>query len=154
VEPILVALSLSRQSPGVLDAAIEEAKTSKQPLLAAFILETDVLSSAFNRLGDSGIVGEKPGRQLEAALVKEYRQKGYQILDELQKKAKQEAVACRTLVESGEFVGTVNRLAKTEKASLVVVKGVRRSALGRILFGCAEADLQEKAPCPIRVVYD
>lgn len=150
---ILLAASLSRQSPDATNTAIEEARRSKGSLIAAFILEIGVLKDAFEKLGDAGIVGEKPGRQLEAAMLKEYRQKGYQLLDDVEKQARQAHLDCKVLIEPGEFVETVLRLAGSERADLIVVKGIHRSALGRLLFGSEDAELQEKAPCPIRFVH-
>lgn len=150
---ILLAASLSRQSPEATNTALDEARRSNGSLVAAFVLETGVLKDAFERLGDAGIVGEKPGRQLEAAMLKEYRQKGYELLDRIEHLAKQSRVECKVLIEPGEFVDTVVRLARADRADLIVIKGIRRSALGRLLFGSEDAELQEKAPCPIRIVH-
>lgn len=154
MERVLVSVTSSRQSPATFKTALEEARKARGSLIAAFILETDVLDQAFEKLGDAGIVGEKPGRQLEAALLKEYRQKGYQLLDAFEKEARDAGIACKVLVEPGDFVGTTLRLARTERADLLVFKGIRRGWIGRLLFGSPEADLQEKASCSIKAVYD
>lgn len=151
---LMLILSPTRHLPESVNLAISLVKDSKRPLLAVFVLDTKVTDVISNRIVDVGFLGDKVSSQLQAAILKEYEDRGKRELEEVKQRAGEVGVQCETLIRKGDFVEECLRIAKEKKVEDMVVSRAERSNISRKLFGSAVNELLERAPCPVMVVGD
>jgi nucleotide-binding universal stress UspA family protein len=151
---LMLILSPTRHLPKSVDLAISLVKDSKRPLLAVFVLDTKVADVISNRIVDVGFLGDKVSSQLQAAILKDYEDRGRRELEEVKQRAEDLGLQCETLIRKGDFVEQCLRIAKDKKVEDMVVSRAERSNISRKLFGSAVNELLEKAPCPVMVVGD
>jgi nucleotide-binding universal stress UspA family protein len=150
----MLVLSPTRHNPKAVDLAISLVKDSKRPLLAVFILDTKVTDVISNRIVDVGFLGDKVSSQLQAAILRDYEDRGRRELEEVMQRASELGVKCETLIREGDFVEQCLKIATERKVEDMVVSRAERSNISRKLFGSAVNELLEKAPCPVMVVSD
>lgn len=151
---LMLILSPTRHLPESVNLAISLVKDSKRPLLAVFVLDTKVTDVISNRIVDVGFLGDKVSSQLQAAILKEYEDRGRRELEEVKQRAGEVGVQCETLIRKGDFVEECLRIAKEKEVEDMVVSRAERSNISRKLFGSAVNELLERAPCPVMVVGD
>jgi nucleotide-binding universal stress UspA family protein len=151
---LMLILSPTRHLPKSVDLAISMVKDSKRPLLAVFVLDTKVTDVISNRIVDVGFLGDKVSSQLQAAILRDYEDRGKRELEEVKQRAEDVGVRCETLIRTGDFVEQCLRIAREKKVEDMVVSRAERSNISRKLFGSAVNELLERAPCPVMVVSD
>lgn len=151
---LMLILSPTRHNPKAVDLAISLVKDSGRRLLAVFVLDTKVTDVISDRIVDVGFLGDKVSSQLQAAILREYEDRGRRELEEVKQRAEQEGIQCKTLIGKGGFVEQCLRIAREEKVEDMVVSRAERSNISRKIFGSAVNELLEKAPCPVMVVSD
>lgn len=149
---IMLVLSTMRQSPKAIEYALQTAKKENAELVSLFVIDTNIPGSVFQRLHEMDLIGEKPSEELSEALMKEYRQRGYEKLEEVEKKAKKSNIHCATYIEEGEFADEVLKMIKKLSVSLVILTRSHRSNISRFIFGSAVNDLIKQAPCEVKIV--
>ena len=149
---IMLVLSTMRQSPKEIEYALQTAKKENAELLALFVIDSNVPSSVFQRLHEMDLIGEKPSEQLSEALMREYRQRGYEKLNEVEKKAKENNIHCTAYIEEGEFADEVLKMIKKLGVSLVILTRSHRSNISRFIFGSAVDELIKQSPCEVKIV--
>ena len=111
---LMLILSPTRHNPKAVDLAISLVKDSGRPLLAVFVLDTKVTDVISNRIVDVGFLGDKVSSQLQAAILRDYEDRGRKELDEVKQRAEQEGIQCKTLIGKGDFVEQCLRIAGQE----------------------------------------
>lgn len=104
---LLLVLATSRTSSEAIDYALKRAGEGALTLRALYILDTNLSKEVFDRFTDLGFIGDKPSTELSEAVMKEYRQRGYEELGSVQKLAMEAGVSFDTLMETGDYKGTV-----------------------------------------------
>ena len=149
---ILLVLSTTRQSTKTEEEALNRAKAEGAELTVAFILDSNMPESIFEKLTDVGFTGERTSQQLQTSILDEYRRRGALKLDEIREAAESMAVDCKIVVREGAFaiecLGLVNEMA----ADLLILTKKKRSSLSRFIFGSAIEDIQGMAECEFLIV--
>lgn len=151
VRNILLILSTSRTSSKALEYAVTTAKKEGAKLIALYIIETELANEVFDRFTDIGFIGDKPSAQLTEAIMKEYRQRGYEELGRVQIRAMEEGVDFDPLMEQGDFVEKALDVIGRCNVALAVATRRRQSAFFRYLSLSMVDELKEKAPCRVEV---
>ena len=151
---LMLVLSPTRHNPRSVDLAIQLVQSTKRSLLAVFVIDTKVADAILGRIVDIGFLGYRVSRQLEEAILREYKDRGKRELDEVKERAQELGLACEVLIRQGDFVKECLKIAKEKHVEDMIVSRAERSGISRKLFGSAVNNLLEKAPCPVMVVSD
>ena len=146
---ILLILSTSKTSNEAIEYAIKTAKDDGAKLIALYIIETKLTSEVFDRVTDIGFIGDKPSSQLAEAIVKEYRQRGYEELGRVQVRAIEESVDFDAVTTHGDFLEKALEVVDRYKADLIVTVERKRSTFLKYFSESKIGALIEKAPCKV-----
>jgi len=152
LEKIMLVISTMRHSSKAVEYAFQSATERKAELASLFILDSNVPSSVFQRLHEMDLIGEKPSEELSEALHKEYRQRGYTTLKEIEKKAKEGNIPCTIYLEEGDFAEEVFKKIDKLNISLVILSRIHRSNIARLIFGSAVDRIIKQAKCEVKIV--
>jgi len=154
MKKVLLVLSGHAKAQEAVTFAVKKAKDCNGALIALYLLETGAASDVFDTFTDIGFIGDKPSAQVSEAIMKEYRQRGYEELGKVQIKAMEEGVAFEPLLERGEPVEKVlSIIEKMEITTAVLVKRKRRAFFKYFSRSFAD-DIAEKASCEVVVFTD
>jgi nucleotide-binding universal stress UspA family protein len=151
---LLLVLSTSRTSTKAVDFAVETAKKEKATLFALCLLEVELANEVFDRFSDIGFIGDRPSMQLSEAILKEYRQRGYEELGSVQIKAMEEGVVYEPLMEQGDYIEKTLEVIRDRDIDMAVVVRRKPSTLLRYFSRSVADELAEKAPCKVHVFED
>ncbi|MEE9591574.1 MAG: universal stress protein [Thermodesulfobacteriota bacterium] len=146
---IILILSVSGTSDEALEFAIKKAKEEGAKLTALYVLDTGLTDEVFDRFTDIGFIGDKPSTQLTEAIIKEYRQRGYEELGKVQIRVMEEGLEFNPMMVHGNFLECVLNAIKKQEADMVIAVRRRRSAFKRYFSQSVVDDLKEKAPCEV-----
>ncbi|MBI5559777.1 MAG: universal stress protein [Deltaproteobacteria bacterium] len=149
---ILLVLPSTGASSRATEYAVKTAKKESATLFALYILETEPTKEVLERFMDIGFVGDKPMEELSEAMMKEYRQRGYEALGEVQIKAMEEAVPFEPLLETGERLPLTLDVIKRNDIGLAIVVRKKARAIARYLTGSRLDELKEEAPCKVEIL--
>lgn len=148
---ILLVLSTSGASQEAIDYSVERALKEKAKLYALYVLESELANELFDTFTDIGFIGDKPSEQLSKAIMKEYRQRGYEELGKVQIKAMEAGVGFEPILEKGELVPMVLEIAGRVDASLIVLVRRKAKSVLKIFARSFEDDIRKKAQCEVVV---
>ncbi|MEE8185664.1 MAG: universal stress protein [Thermodesulfobacteriota bacterium] len=146
---IILILSVSGTSDEALEFAIKKAKEESAKLTALYVLDTGLTDEVFDRFTDIGFIGDKPSTQLTEAIIKEYRQRGYEELGKVQIRVMEEGLEFNPMMVNGNFLECVLNVIKKQEADMVIAVRRKRSAFKRYFSQSVVDDLKEKAPCEV-----
>lgn len=152
MKTILLALSTTRQSPKTIDYALNRAQEDKARLVILFIVDPDLPHLILDKMMDVGFMGDKPSLELHESILKEYRERGRKITEEISQRASSLGLEYSTIMAEGEFVEECLKLIKKELPEETILTRAERSNLSRFLFGSAVNRLKKKSPCPVKIV--
>ncbi|MBI5233084.1 MAG: universal stress protein [Deltaproteobacteria bacterium] len=148
---IVLVLSTTKTPEKAIDFAVKEASARGARLIALYVLEQAVSKDVFDRFTDIGFIGDKPSKELSEAIMKEYRQRGYEELGRVQIKAMESAVDFDTVMTEGDYVAATLRLVEEKGVGLCVVIRRKRSALGRYFSRSPADEIKDSTPCDVCV---
>lgn len=152
MKKILLILSFLRRSSKTIDAAIQLAKEKNAELIIFFVLDIEYANNIARKLTVEGWIGEKPSEQLYISLLKEYKSQAEQLIAEIERRAKREKIATRSIIKSGAVLPETLRVASLEDPELIVITRRKRSSLSRLILGSAVKDLKKQAPCEVKII--
>lgn len=136
---ILAAIDQSAYAENVLAKAVDLAKREEAELTILSVVEPNFADAA--EIGAQQVIFEQFRRNAEA------------LVDQAQKKAKEQGVAAKALVLEGASVA--NRIvqhAEQHGVDLIVMGHKGRSAIERFLVGSVASKVVAYAPCSVLVV--
>ncbi|MBI5373909.1 MAG: universal stress protein [Candidatus Schekmanbacteria bacterium] len=149
---IMLVLSTTRQSKKTIEYAVEKANQEKAHIDLLFILDSNISNAVFTKIHEMDLLGEGPSEELQAIIMKEYRQRGYALIEEIEAKLKEKEVSYSVYVERGEFADEVLKKISTLSIELVILTRARRSNIARMIFGSAVDRIIDEAPCKVEVI--
>ncbi len=150
-DPVLLILSTTRTSPGAVDYAIDLAKREGRELIVLFIIETDVVNEVFETFSDIGFIGDKPSSRLTEAMMREFRQRGYAELKEVEKRARKKGIKTHSIIEEGDFIKKALWVMEKYHVHRAVAIKKRRSAIASYFVKSQVLKLKELAPCQVEI---
>ncbi|MFQ5900354.1 MAG: universal stress protein [Thermodesulfobacteriota bacterium] len=151
---ILLVLSTSRTSPEAVEYALALAKKEKARLITLFIMETEIVSEVFEIFSDIGFTGDKPSMRLTEAMMREFRQRGYEELKKIEDIAKKEGIPCELVIEEGDFLKKALWVMDKYGIDSAVAIKKRRSAIASYFIRSQVLMLKEKAKCPVEIFQE
>lgn len=151
---ILLALSTNRQSKGVIEFAVNKAKSMNADLIGLFVVDPEIPNTVFTKLIDIGFLGEKPSEDLHNAIFNEFTQQANKKLNKVKKMADENNVNCEVIFTNGKFDEESLNYIQSKNVSLVILMRSKRSKWARLIFGSAVDNLLKKSPCPVKVVEE
>lgn len=148
---VLLVLSTSGTPDTVIDYAVERAKKEGAGLIALYILETGLASSVFDTFTDIGFIGERPSEELSEAVMKEYRQRGYEELGRVQVRAMEEAVEYDPVMEQGDYVQKTLDFIRERDVAVAVLVQRKKKDLFKYFKRSHADEVREKAGCEVVV---
>jgi nucleotide-binding universal stress UspA family protein len=148
---ILLVLSTTGTPDEAIEFAVKKAAKEGARLTALYIVEDELQKDAFDRFSDIGFIGDRPSTELGEAVMKEYRQRGYEELGRVQIIAMEAAVDFDPITLQGSYLTTVLDVIDERKVTLVVTARRKRSKLSRYLKRSHAEELTESAPCKVIV---
>jgi universal stress protein A len=139
---LLVATDFSPASRPAVARATELAKERRAELLIAHVLPS---------VGPIGTEGWIPPRIYDE-MAQAVRETGQKRLDRAVEQARRAGVRARGLLFWGIPHEVIARLARREKADLVVVGTHGRTGLSRLMMGSVASRVVGTAPCPVLTV--
>ncbi|MBE9503944.1 MAG: universal stress protein [Proteobacteria bacterium] len=149
---ILLVLSTTRQSPKTIELALERAMNEGARLTGLFILDSNIADSIFEKLTDSGFIGDKPSQQLHSSILLEYRQRGMVKLEETKEMAAKKGVSFEAIIKEGDFFNECLEEINKSKADLVILTRKKRSSLSRFIFGSYVENIKKGVDCEVLIV--
>ncbi len=153
MKDILLILPTSKTSNEAVDFAIRKAKEIGGALTVLYILDTAMADEVFDKFTDIGFIGDKPSSQLTEAIMKEYRQRGYELLGAVQIKAMEAGVPFNPITLHGDFTECAMKVINDIKPVMAVTVRERLSGLSRYFSTSSINELQDSAPCEV-VFFD
>lgn len=150
-QKVLLVLSTSGTPDKVIDYAVARAKKDGAGLVALYILETGLATSVFDTFSDIGFIGDRPSEELSEAVMKEYRQRGYEELGRVQIKAMEEAVDYDTVMVQGDFVQKTLEFITERDVSVAVLLKREKKDIFKYFKRSHADEVREKAPCEVVV---
>ena len=154
MKTILLALSTTRQSPKTIEYALNEAQKEKARLVILFVVDPDLAHLILDKMMDVGFMGDKPSMDLYQSILKEYKERGKRITEEIMAKANSLKVKSSTVLAEGEFVQECLKVIAREKPQKTILTRAERSRLSRFIFGSDINRLKQKSPSPITIVEE
>lgn len=151
MKKVMLVLSISGTPQEVIDYAVDRAKNEGAGLVALYILETGLADGVFDSFSDIGFIGDKPSTELSEAVMKEYRQRGYEELGRVQIKAMEEAVPFEPLMEQGEYVVRVLDVIRERDIGVAVVLRRQKRRFMKYLSSSVADEVKSQAPCEVVV---
>ena len=148
---VLLILSTSRTSQDAIEYAVNLAKKEKAKLVVLYIVETELANEVFDKFTDIGFIGDKPSTQLTEAIMKEYRQRGYEEMGKVQIRAMEENVDFDAVTTQGDFVEKAIEVIERYKVDVAVTIKRKRSAFLKYFSKSMVDELAEKANCKVEV---
>ena len=148
---ILLILSTSRTSNDAIEYAVNLAKKEKAKLVVLYIVETELTNEVFDKFTDIGFIGDKPSTQLTEAIMKEYRQRGYEEMGKVQIRAMEENVDFDAVTTQGDFVEKAIEVIERYKVDMAVAIKRKQSVFLKYFSKSTVDELVEKAPCKVEV---
>ena len=149
---ILLVLSTTRQSPKTIELALERAIKEEACLTGLFILDSKIPDSIFEKLTDSGFIGDKPSQQLHTSILLEYKQRAIIKLEETKEIASKKGVPFEAIIKEGDFISQCLEEINKAKADLVILTRKKRSSLSRFIFGSYVEDIQREVDCEVLII--
>ena len=148
---VLLILSTSRTSQDAIEYAVNLAKKEKAKLVVLYIVETELANEVFDKFTDIGFIGDKPSTQLTEAIMKEYRQRGYEEMGKVQIRAMEENVDFDAVTTQGDFVEKAIEVIERYKVDMAVAIKRKQSVFLKYFSKSTVDELVEKAPCKVEV---
>jgi len=149
MKKVMLVLSISGTPQEVIDYAVDRAKKEGAGLLALYILETGLAESVFDNFSDIGFIGDRPSTELSEAVMKEYRQRGYEELGRVQIKAMEEAVPFEPLMEQGDYVAKTLDVIRERDIGVAVVLRRQKKRFMKYLSSSVADEVKSQAPCEV-----
>ncbi|VAV83444.1 hypothetical protein MNBD_DELTA01-2040 [hydrothermal vent metagenome] len=153
---ILLILSTSRTSEKAVDFAVDKARRDGTGLIALYIIDSELTGEVFDRFTDIGFIGDKPSTELTEAVMKEYRQRGYEEIGRVQVKAMEQGVDFDAVTAHGDFVEETLKVMEKREVSVAVVvrrKTSRVSGFLKYFSRSMCAELEQQARCEV-VIFE
>ncbi len=151
MKSILLVLSASRFSEKAIDFAVREAKNQTARLVALYVLETDHAKELFDTFTDIGFIGDRPSAGVSEAIMREYRQRGYETLGKVQIKAMEAGVDFEPLMEQGDMTSMILDTVRTHEVEMVVLVRQRKTPLARYFTRSVVDEVAERVDCKVEV---
>lgn len=145
---VMLALSTFRKSEKAIFTAVQEAKKTKK-LLVVYVADIN-LARYF--VGAEYGLSPHVRDTCENHLHHLHEQEGWELVDEIEAKARLEGIEMKAYVQTGRFAGTCLKLAAVERPAMVVTTRSNRPAWVKKLFGAPVDELVEQAGCPVLVI--
>lgn len=145
---VMLALSTFRKSEKAVDAAIEKGRENKK-LMMVFVVDINVARYLVG-VEEEFSLGLK--ETCEAELLEKAENEGRDQLAKIAKRAEQEGLQIKTLVQLGRFAVVCLDVASQAHPSLIVTTRSRRPEWVKKFFGAPVDELIAKADCPVLVL--
>ena len=158
MQTVLLVLSTTRESPKTVAYALRRTKELGGKLAILCVIDTQLPSSIQEKLADSGFVGDKPGQEVYAQILKEYKQRGEKKLSEVLETARKEGLQVQASLREGDLVEECLTAIDQENASVVIIGRKKMSKLSQFIFefrgGSPIKLLEKNAKCPVEVIEE
>lgn len=148
----LLVLSTIAHSSRAIDVALQKAKQAGGKLIVLFVSDVELPASIFDRLEGTTMVGEKPGQEVQDALVNEYRRQGEHQLADIKRRASEQGIETETIFKVGTFADECINTIREKKVAVAVLTRTRRSQLSRFIFGSPIKKIQDNVDCQFEVI--
>jgi nucleotide-binding universal stress UspA family protein len=133
--PVLLVLSAMRQSGEAVQFALERARQAGVGMVALYVADEGIAQSAARELAMSGFMGDQPADLVAHVLLKAYRERGTDDLEQIGSAAAKAGVACETEMREGDFYDECRTYMAGRVFCEIVAIRRKRSHLSRYLFG-------------------
>ena len=153
---VLLILSTSRTSDKAVDFAVNKARALGTGLIALYIIDSELTNEVFDKFTDIGFIGDKPSTELTEAIMKEYRQRGYEEIGRVQIKAMEQGVDFDAVTAQGDFVEESLEVIEKHAISSAVVVRLKTSKVSGFMKYFSRsmcAELEQQAQCEV-VIFE
>ncbi|MDH4227745.1 MAG: universal stress protein [Deltaproteobacteria bacterium] len=154
MKSVLLIFSATRVSEKALGLAVSAAKKDNARLVVLYVIEPEIAEEIFDKFSDIGFIGDKPSEELAEAVMKEYRQRAYEVTGKAQVMAMEEGVGFDALIEQGDFVEKSIETIERYKAGHVIVPKRKLSTLAKYFSRSRVDELVSRLSCKVEVVED
>jgi nucleotide-binding universal stress UspA family protein len=151
MKKILLVLSNARSSSKAVEYAVDLAMKEGAKLIVLFVIEKEVVKEVFDTFSDIGFIGDKPSTKLTQAMMREFRQRGYEELQRIEDLAKEHNVAVEPIIEEGDFLEKALWIIDKYRVDSAVAIKKKRSAIASYFIKSQVLKLKELAPCTMDI---
>ncbi|MEK6532047.1 MAG: universal stress protein [Deltaproteobacteria bacterium] len=148
---ILLVLTSAGTPDEAISYAVDRARKDGVTLVALYILTTGPADSVFESFTDTGFIGDKPTTELSEAIMKDFRQRGYEELGRVQIKAMEEGVDFEPMMEQGDVLGNVLKVVDAMDIGAAILVRKKKKPLFKYFSISVVDEIKEKAKCEVVV---
>jgi len=149
---ILVAVDGSEHSEKALNYALELAEKFGGKITLIHVYSNVVPLTPSMDTVSAPTLTSPASTAIAAKLTEEAKQRGAQILDEVQRVMKQRGISVEKVLRDGDAVREIVAVTQEGKFDLVIVGHRGLSKLKELFLGSVSEGVSHKAPCPVLIV--
>jgi len=150
---ILLILSTAKTSDKAVEYAIRKTRDIAGELTVLYLLDSTTAENIFDRFTDIGFIGDKPSTEITEAIMKEYRQRGYEALGKIQILSMEANVPFNASTLQGDFLKNSMKMIEEISPEIVVAVKKKRSGIARYFSVSFVDELKTTSPCEV-VVFE
>ena len=154
LKTIMLVLSTTRQSPKSVEYAVETAIENNSHIELLFIVDSKIPDLVFEKMNEMNLLPEGQSEELYETILREYRQRGYSLIEDIEAVLREKEIAYSVFIERGDFAEEALRKIRALLPDLVILTRSRRSKISKFLYGSSVDFLVRESPCQIRIVEE
>ncbi|RMF93851.1 MAG: universal stress protein [Candidatus Schekmanbacteria bacterium] len=154
LKKIMLILSSTRQSPRAVDYAIEKAIENNAEIEILFIIDVNIPDLVFEKMRETDLLPERQSKELYETILREYRQRGYALIENIEAQMKNKEISYSVFIERGDFAEEALKKIEEVLPDLVILTRSKKSKISRFIYGSSVDYLIRKSPCKIRIVEE
>ncbi len=154
IKKIMLVLSSTRQSPKSVEYAVDTALENNSHMELLFIIDINIPDIVFEKMHEMDLLPERPSEELHETILREYRQRGYSLIEDIEKILREKEISYSVFVERGDFAEETMSKIKKISPDLVILTRSKRSKISKLLFGSSVDRIIRETPCKISIVEE
>ncbi len=153
MKKIILLLAGGSDLTKAVSFALEQArKMGPAEILPLYVIDDNVPASVSSWLIYVGFMGDKPSDDYHHTILKEYRRRAREDLQEAEQKITAADMACRTQLAEGPLLETIQKVAADEQADLLILSLPDKSEVGAALYHEAARALKKEARWTVKII--
>lgn len=153
MKKIILTLSSGVDLDRAVKASLVAARKGKEAeIVPLYVIDDEVPASVSSWLIYVGFMGDKPSDDYKHTILKEYRRRAQEDLEDAEQKISEVGISCRTILLEGPLLDTIKKVALAENAELLLLALPGKNEVGSALYHEAAKKLKKEAPCAVKIV--
>lgn len=151
MEKILYIMTPGRQSTEALHWCLHKTKELQLTLRIVYVVDEELSRNIGRSMSEIGFVGETPSAELSEALNKEYQDRAYKIIEEVERQCRTFAIPFETAIKEGGYIDICLEEANGGGIRILTVVQQKEGLFKKFFASSDTSQLVGKIPCELKV---